>query len=118
MVKLNEKNDYPSPSDLLDWLKLEVMNVSKATELRLNEATNLVTAYAKGKIKPEEATRRWHSYNRTWGDAIPGVFSSEGKTDKEILREMDEALREEKKFSAEVRRRQEETEKRGGGHSH
>lgn len=117
MIRLNEERDYPSPDDLLDWLRLEVMNVAKAAELRVNEATDIVTAYAKGKIKPQEATRRWHSYSHRWGDAIPGVFSSEGKTDKEILREMDETRREEKKFSAKVRRSQAENEKRGGGHS-
>lgn len=115
MVKRNEERDYPSPSDLLDWLKQEVMDVSKAAELRVNEATDLVTAYAKGKIEAKEATARWHAYCSRWGDAIPGVFS-EGKTDKEILREMDATRRAERKFTAEVRRSQAEKEKRGSGH--
>ena len=116
MVKRNEERDYPSPSDLLDWLKLEVMNVSKAAELRVNEATALATAYAKGKIEAKEATTRWHAYSSRWGDAIPGVFSSEGKTDKEILREMEATERAERKFTAEVRRSQVEKEKRGSGY--
>lgn len=116
MVRQNEEQDYPSQGDLLDWLKLEVMDIAKAAELRLNEATGLVTAYAKGKITAEEATKRWHSYNGRWGDAIPGVYS-EGKTDKEIYKEMDANERAEKKFSAKVRRAQADKEKRGGGHS-
>jgi hypothetical protein len=116
MVRPKEEQDYPTPGDLQDWLRQEVMDTAKAAELRLNEATSLVTDYAKGKITAKEATTRWHSYNRRWGDAIPGV-SSEGKTDAEIYREMDRNKNAERKFTADVRRSQAQVETRRGQHS-
>lgn len=113
LVKRSEKQDYPSPNDLLDWLRVEVKDVTRGAVLRVSEATDLVTAYAQGKIEADEATKRWHSYNHRWGDAIYGVASSEGKTDQEIYAEMDATKEEERRFTAEVRRSQAEKGKGG-----
>lgn len=91
MAKSPRDDDLLSPTDMLVWLRDEAANVAKAAEMRVREATELVTAYAVGEISPKEANKRFHAYDHRWRDAISGVSSTQGKTDKEIRKEMDEA---------------------------
>ena len=84
-------DDPLTPTEMLDWLRREASDVSKAAEMRIREATHLATAYAMGEINSQEAMERHNAYARRWGDAIRGVGTSEGKTEKQIRKEMDEA---------------------------
>ena len=73
------------------WLRQELKDLSKAYELRLKEATELVTAYALGELTPEEADERNWRYHQRWGEALPGVSSTEAVTDEQILAAIDKA---------------------------
>jgi hypothetical protein len=84
--------EYQSPKALREWLAQEVRDVARASELRLRDATDLVTAYALGKLTPEQADERWWRYQDRWGEALPGVFASETKTDEQIIETIDKSL--------------------------
>jgi hypothetical protein len=79
-----------TPNEMLLWLRDETNLVTKGAELRLRDATDFATKYATGKMTAEEAHQRWGAYTARWPDAIPGVEDSRGKTDNEILQEVDE----------------------------
>ena len=84
------KNDTLTPEDMQQWLEQELRDLTKALELRVQDATELVTAYAVGKLTPREATARFLRYSARWGDAILGVRVESGLTNDEILRRLDE----------------------------
>jgi hypothetical protein len=74
-------------------LRSEVAGIAKAVELRVNEATGILAAFASGQISGEEAHNRVMRYQDRWGEsAIPGVSGIEGRTNAEILKEMEEAI--------------------------
>ena len=75
---------------MLDALRDEVLLVSRAADIRIRELTVLVTDYARGRISAEEANERYIQNSRKWFDALPGVYSIEGKTDEQIVKEMEE----------------------------
>lgn len=83
------EKDYLTPDEMLDWLRREVIAVNKEAELRIRDATIIVTEYARGRISAEEADKRAAAYDLRWGDALRGVYAVEGKSDADILREMD-----------------------------
>jgi hypothetical protein len=89
-IHLAEPEHDFTPDEMLLWLRDETNLVTKGAELRLRDATDFVTQYATGRMTAEEAHRRFGSYTTRWGDAIPGVADSRGKTDNEILKEVDE----------------------------
>lgn len=72
------------------WLELETADVKRAAELRLKEAAGFVTAYSNGEISAKEAAERQYEYQNRWGEALPGVWRSEGVPDDVILRKIDE----------------------------
>jgi hypothetical protein len=81
------------PDEMAEWLDLEIDGVTKATELRIKDATDFVTAYALGKLTPEQANERHDTYMRRWGEEpIPGVATDPSMSNEEILRRMDEAI--------------------------
>jgi hypothetical protein len=82
--------DHLSSDEMLDWLRHEVLAVTKEAELRIRDVTTMVTEYARGTMTAEEANKRFLDYGSRWGDALNGVSSPEGRTDDQILREMDE----------------------------
>jgi hypothetical protein len=86
------KRDWPKNlSELLEWLGLEVEDVSKAAQLRLQEATKVVSDCAKGEIDLEQAARRLDAYNDRWRDVFHrGVRHVRGMTDEEIYKALDE----------------------------
>jgi hypothetical protein len=86
-----EESDFPSAQEMEGWLQREIADVKRAAELRIKDATAVVTAYSKGDISQQEAEEQSHQYSRRWGDALFGVFRSEGLNDDEILRRIDEA---------------------------
>jgi hypothetical protein len=82
-----------TPEDMRQWLQQEIRDLTKATELRVKDATDFVTAYALGKITPEEAEDRLSRYQSRWGDSpIPGVATEENTPNDEILRRLDDGL--------------------------
>jgi hypothetical protein len=82
-----------TPEDMRQWLQQEIRDLSKAVELRMQEATDLVAKYASGKLTREEAMEKWMRYHYRWGESpIPGVTTREGMTNEEILSRLDNAL--------------------------
>ena len=82
-----------TPEDMRGWLKQEVRDLLKAMELRIQDATEFVTAYAVGEISEQEVRNRHSIYQYRWGDSpIPGVMTGEGMTNAEILKRLDDAL--------------------------
>ncbi len=73
------------------WLEREIADIMKATELRIKDAARLVGKYASGEISRDEAADLSFQYTNRWGDALPGVFRSQGMSDEAILAKMDEA---------------------------
>jgi hypothetical protein len=82
--------DTMSVQELQGWLREEVRDSAKAHELRTKEATQFVEDYAAGKITGEEAMNRLYAYDLRWGDVLPGTTASPGKSDEQILSEIDE----------------------------
>lgn len=92
---MSEHNDqaipeHLSPADMRDWLRQEIRDASKAVELRLTEASELVMAYGNGDLTPEEAHERHWRYLRRWGEALPGVVSGDNMTNEEIIQRIDQ----------------------------
>jgi hypothetical protein len=84
-------DDIKSREDLQQWLIDEVRDSTKALDLRLREATQLVADYSAGKISPEEATERFHRFDQRWGEALVGATASAGVSDEAILQRIDDA---------------------------
>jgi hypothetical protein len=81
---------YLSPKDMQGWMRQEIKDATKALELRIREATDFVSEYALGNLTPQEADERWSRYQHRWGEALPGATASEGLTDDEITRKIDQ----------------------------
>lgn len=80
-----------TPTEMRQWLQREVREVLKAAELRVKDATEIVTGYAVGDLTPQAAMDRFDLYNKRWSEPIPGVVTAEGMTDEEILHRRDVA---------------------------
>jgi hypothetical protein len=88
-----QEQDTLTPDDMRNWLRQEVSELSKAMELRVQDATDFVTAYALGKLTPAQAQARLNRYQDRWGDeVIPGVSTDERMTNAEIIERLDQAL--------------------------
>ena len=87
---MNDDLGFPSPSEMEEWLQRETADIRKAAELRTKDAEAFVNAYSKGEISAQEAEQRSYQYSKRWGDALPGVLRSEGLSDEDILRRLDE----------------------------
>jgi len=86
-------DDYLSANDMRSWLRQELRDIAKASELRTREATEFVTAYALGEMTAKEADDRHTQYHRRWGEALPGICVTDTVTDEKILAAIDEARR-------------------------
>jgi hypothetical protein len=89
------KFDWPKNlNELLEWYSLEVEDVSKAAQLRIQEATKLMDDCARGKISLEEAAEGVYQYSDRWRDVFHrGVRHARGMTDEQIYKAMDEPPR-------------------------
>jgi hypothetical protein len=85
------ESDFPDAKGMQRWLESEIADIQKAADLRIRDATAIVSEYTQGRISAEEAERRSYAYANRWGDALPGVMSTRGLTDEEILRKLDQA---------------------------
>jgi hypothetical protein len=91
-AKKDGEEDYLSVGDIRQWAQREVKEATKALELRKNELTDLVTAYAAGEITPQQADELHSRYCQRWGEALPGVVVLESLTDDQILAMIDRAV--------------------------
>lgn len=101
MAPSNDTEDIFTPQELRRWLTEELSDVTKAFQLRITDAIDLVSRSSAGEISPKEATRRLHAYDARWGEALPGASASTGLSDAQILSAIDEALadKSKKKFA-------------------
>jgi hypothetical protein len=81
--------------DLLFWMRQEILSSQKAAQLRVHDATDIVTSYLACKISVDGAEDRLKRYQSRWGEAIRGVSVTPEMTDKEILSWIDKAKGEE-----------------------
>jgi hypothetical protein len=93
-AKSAPETDLLTPDEMLDTLRREVIAISRAAEMQIRELTVLATDYARGRISPEEANKRYLRHSERWNDVTYGISSFEGRTDEEILREMDDVRKE------------------------
>jgi hypothetical protein len=82
---------FLTPEEFQHWLKDEIRDSAKAHELRVKDATAFVTAYAEGKLSPEEANDHLMQYDRRWGEALFGATTGQNVSDAEILLTIDSA---------------------------
>ena len=83
--------DYLTPEDLVRWAQQELRDSAKAHELRVKGAFEIATAYASGRLSPQEAQARFLQHFDRWAEAIPGGHMFEGSTDNQVLTIIDEA---------------------------
>jgi hypothetical protein len=76
-----------------NWLDQEIRDIAKANDLRLRQATDLVTAFALGDLTADEAEQRLLAYQTRWDEALPGVYASPSLTDEQILEAIDRTKR-------------------------
>jgi hypothetical protein len=81
---------FPSPKGMQGWLQREIVDIKRAADLRIKDAMEFVNAYARGEISSPEAEERSYAYSQRWGDVIPGVMRTQGMTDEEIVKALDE----------------------------
>lgn len=87
--KAPEESDHLSPQDMRAWGEQEIRDSAKAHELRVQELTDLMTAYDRREISPEEAAERNWRYQHRWEEALPGASAQ--MSDEDILKRIDEA---------------------------
>lgn len=54
-------------ADMVNWLEQEIRDLSKAHELRMQEAVGFVTDYALGRTSEKEMMQRYSAYHDRWG---------------------------------------------------
>jgi hypothetical protein len=86
-----QDKDFMSPEELKRWLEEEIRDSAKAHELRVKDATEFVTAYASGRISPEQAEEHLRRYDRRWGEALYGATVGKNSSDESILQAIDTA---------------------------
>jgi hypothetical protein len=80
-----------SPKEIRQWAQQEITNSAKAFELRVKEATSLATQYAAGELSADEATQKLTAYGRRWGEAMHGVYTTDGLSNEQLLAMIDQA---------------------------
>jgi hypothetical protein len=86
-----------TPEEMGKWLKQEIADSTKACELRIREASDLVASYTRGGISPAEALKRMVTYDERWGEALFGVSAGGNITDDAIISAIDKARSESRK---------------------
>lgn len=85
----NEGQEHLSVTDVQGWLRQEIMDITKAAELRMKQASEIVLAYAKGELTPEETSQRLFEYDERGVSALRGATAQTHLSDEEILQRMD-----------------------------
>jgi hypothetical protein len=86
----SDESEHLSLKEVRGWASTELSHVTKATELRLKEVLALVDAFSSGEISATEAGDRLSRYQERWGEALPGISSTKGMTDEDIVAQVDE----------------------------
>lgn len=60
-------DETPTPREMGTWLRNEVWGLTKMLELRLKDATDLVTIYGSGRISAQDASKRLSKIFRPMG---------------------------------------------------
>jgi hypothetical protein len=84
-----DESTHLSVKEMRGWLDQEIKDSLKACELRVKEATALVTAYAMGELTPRGASERLTQYEDRWGEALPGTTATSHMTDEAITAKID-----------------------------
>lgn len=77
--------------DVEAWLRQEIDHSRRATKLRIEGAREIAAAFAENRLSPKETADQIYRHENRWGEALPGVWTTEGKTDQQVLAELDEA---------------------------
>jgi len=85
--------DFLTPDEIRQWTEREIRNARKALELRVKELAEIEKTYSAGEITPEKADELHSRYYHRWGEALPGAMAWEGRTDEEILAQIDKSGR-------------------------
>jgi len=85
-----DNSESLTQDDVTAWLRQEIDHSRKATKLRIAGAREIAAAFAEKRISRKEAADQIYRHENRWGEALPGVWTTEGKTDQQILAELDE----------------------------
>jgi hypothetical protein len=85
------ESNYLSSKDVQKWLLQEIMDSTKAHELRVRDAAEFATAYALGELTPAQAHERFLQHDHRWGEAFPGTHAFRDSTDEQLLAAIDRA---------------------------
>jgi hypothetical protein len=86
-------DDTLSPADLRGWFAQEVRDLTKAMELRIQDAADFVTAYAAQEITSQQAMARLLTYQARWGDSPTcGVAVEEDASNAIIIEKIDASV--------------------------
>jgi hypothetical protein len=77
--------------EMQDWLTSQIRDSAKAHELRIRGATELVSAYAEGKLTPKQAMDGLVRHDVRWGEALFGTSAFPNLSDQQILEAIDKA---------------------------
>ena len=83
--------DFLTPKEIQQWADREIADATKALELRKNEVTEIARAYTAGEITPEKADELHSRYSQRWGESLPGTSVGDGRSDEQILADIDKA---------------------------
>jgi hypothetical protein len=67
---LPDKPGHLSQADLQAWLTRETAAAKVEFDLRVKEATDLVSQFVSGQISQEEANDRYWRYQQRWGEPL------------------------------------------------
>ena len=104
-----------TPVDMAQWLRQEIREICKASELRIQDATDFVTGYLTGQFSEQQMEERRSIYNDRWGDSpLYAVGLNDRMTNEEIIRRLDRAnaAAESGEYPTEHRKK---VDQRGGG---
>jgi hypothetical protein len=93
----DSKYDWPANfGELIEWYTYEVEDITRAAQLRIKDATALLSACANREISLEEAAHRIFSeYDERWRDIFPdGVNRTRDMSNEEIYKAMRDAREE------------------------
>lgn len=88
--RIADDSESLTQEDVTAWLQQQIDHSRKATKLRIAGAREIAVDFAGNRISREEVADRIYQYEKRWGEALPGVWTTQGKTDQQILAELDE----------------------------
>jgi hypothetical protein len=87
LLPSNAREAWPANfGEVLEWYTNEVEDVTRAAQLRLRNAAQVINDYRENKVSFENTRKRVFDYDRKWGQIFPGQVEGiiRGKSDEEI----------------------------------